>query len=89
MLLLAPQSGKKTHTKNQQEGILLLDPTAGFGKKPFAQVHSETREIAIGVREKSGQLNQFGQNKLVKQLDRVSVAVRRPEHFTARIRIGG
>ena len=75
MLLFVPQSGKQTRAKIQQEGILLFDRTTGFGKKALAQVRSDTREIATGVREKAGQLKQLGQDKLVKQLDRVSAAV--------------
>jgi gas vesicle protein len=75
MLLLAPQSGKQTRAKIQREGILLLDRTTDFGKKALAQVRSDTREITTGVREKAGQLKQLGQDKLVKQLDRVSAAV--------------
>jgi gas vesicle protein len=75
MLLLAPQSGKQTRAKIQREGILLLDRTTEFGKNTLAQVRSDTREIATGVREKAGQLKQQGQNKIVKQLDRVSAAV--------------
>jgi gas vesicle protein len=75
MLLLAPQSGKQTRAKIQREGILLLDRTTEFGKNTLAQVRSDTREIATGVREKAVQLKQQGQNNIVKQLDRVSAAV--------------
>ena len=75
MLLLAPQSGKKTRDQIQREGILLFDRTTGFGKQALAQVRSDTREIATGVREKVVHFKQQGQDRLVKELDRASAAV--------------
>jgi len=76
MLLLAPQSGKKTRAQIQLRSIQWLDQTSDFGKKALAQARYDTHEIAIGVREKAGQLKQLGQDRLVRQLDRVSAAVK-------------
>jgi gas vesicle protein len=75
MLLLTPQSGKKTRAQIQEESILLLDRTTKNVKKAVAQVTSETNRIAADVQEKAGELKQLGQDKLVEQLDRVSAAL--------------
>jgi gas vesicle protein len=76
MLLFAPQSGKRTRAQIRLKSIQWLDRTTDIGKNALAQVRYDTREITAGVREKAGQLKQLGQEKLVKQLDRVSAAVK-------------
>jgi gas vesicle protein len=76
MLLLAPQSGKKTRAEIQLKSVQWLDRTTDFGKNALAQARHDTQEITAGVREKAGQLKQSGQDRLVKQLDRVSAAVK-------------
>lgn len=75
MLLLTPQSGKKTRAQIQEESILLLDRTTKNVKKAVAQVTSETNRIAADVQEKAGELKQLGQDKLVEKLDRLSTAI--------------
>ena len=75
MLLFAPQSGKRTRTQIQDEGILLLNRTTKNVKKAVAQVRSETNRISAQVQEKAGELKQLGQEKLVEQLDRMSAAL--------------
>ena len=76
MWLLAPQSGKRTRAQIQLRSIQWLDRTTDFGKNALAQVRSDTREIATGVREKVVDLKHQGQDQLVKQLDHVSAAVK-------------
>ncbi len=75
MLLFAPQSGKRTRAQTQNKTIQLRDRTITTIKKAAAQVRSETNRISADVREKAGELKQSGQNKLVKQMDRVSAAL--------------
>ena len=75
MLLFAPQSGKRTRAQINQKSIQLRDRTTKNVKKAVAQVRSETNRITAEVQEKAGELKQLGQDKLVKQLDRVSAAL--------------
>jgi gas vesicle protein len=74
MLLLAPQSGKRTRAQIQLNSTQWRDRTTDITRNALAQVRFDTHEITAGVREKAGQLRQHGQEKLVKQLDRVSTA---------------
>jgi len=75
MLLLAPQSGKQTRAQVQLKSTQWRNRTSDVVKNGLAQVRFDTHEITSGVREKAGQLKQQGQDKLVKQLDRVSTAL--------------
>ncbi len=75
MLLFAPQSGKRTRAQIQQKSIQLRDRTTKNIKKAVAQVRSKTNMMTADVQEKAGELKQLGQDKLVKQLDRVSAAL--------------
>jgi gas vesicle protein len=75
MLLFAPQSGKRTRAQIQQKSIQLRDRTTKKINKAVAQVRSKTNQITDDVREKAGELKQLGQDKLVKQMDRVSAAL--------------
>jgi gas vesicle protein len=75
MLLFAPQSGKQTRAQIEQESIQLRDRTTKNIGKVFKQVRSETNRITAEVQEKAEELKQLGQDKLVKQLDRMSAAL--------------
>jgi gas vesicle protein len=75
MLLVAPQSGKRTRLQIQQKGIELSNQATRKVKKAFAQVRSKTNDITASVREKAGDLIHSGQDQVVKQLDRVTAAV--------------
>ncbi len=75
MLLLAPQSGRRTRDQIQQEAILVRDRTAKNVKSAVEQVRSETNRITADVQEKAVELKQLGQDKLVEQLDRLSAAL--------------
>ena len=75
MLLLAPQSGKRTRAQIQNKTIQLRDRTTKDIKKAVAQVRSETDKLTSKVQDKAGELKQLGQDKLVEQLDRVSAAL--------------
>ncbi len=73
-LLLAPQSGKETRTQIQQKTIELRDRAAETVDETMSQVKSKTHQITADVRHKAGELQQQGQELLVKQLDHVSEA---------------
>jgi gas vesicle protein len=75
MLLFAPQSGKQTRDLIEEKSIQLRDQTTKDIKKAVKQIRSKTDHITAEVREKAGELKQLGQDKLVEQLDRVSVAL--------------
>jgi len=62
MLLLAPQSGKKTRTKIQQKSIELREQTAGAVEDAVAQARTKARQIRAGVHEQAGALEQRGQD---------------------------
>jgi gas vesicle protein len=75
MLLLAPQSGEQARTRIREKSIELRDQTAAGVKYVLEQARSETEGMAAGVREKAGDLKHLGQDKLVRQMDRVSDAL--------------
>jgi len=75
MLLFAPQSGKQTRDEIEEKTIELRDQTTKNMRKALAQVRSGTVKIKSDVQEKTGELKQLGQDKLVEQLDRVSAAL--------------
>jgi gas vesicle protein len=72
MLLLAPQSGKKTRTLIQDKGIEIRDRATGMVDETLAQVRSHTSRIAAGGLQKVDELKQQGQDLLAEQLERVS-----------------
>jgi gas vesicle protein len=76
MLLLAPQSGKRTRDQIKMKGIELRNQAAEGMKNTMAQVRSETQTVTDGVREKAGELKHLGQDQIVKQLDSASAAVK-------------
>jgi gas vesicle protein len=72
MLLLAPQSGKKTRAQIQQKSIELRDQTVKAVEGAVAQVRGKARQITDGVREQAGELLQRGQDMLDEQGKQVS-----------------
>ena len=75
MLLLAPQSGKQTRDQIEGKSIELRDRTTKNIKKAVAQVRSDTNKLTAEVQDKTDELKQLGQDKLVEQLDKVSAAL--------------
>jgi len=74
MLLLAPQSGKKTRAQIQQRGIELRDQTVKTVEGAVAQARGKARQITDDVRRQAGELLQHGQNMLDEQGNQVSSA---------------
>jgi gas vesicle protein len=75
MLLLAPQSGKKTRDQIEEISLQVRDQTTKNIKKAVKQVRSKTNQISADVQAKVSELKQLGQDKLVEQLDRMSAAL--------------
>ncbi|MBN2500022.1 MAG: YtxH domain-containing protein [Anaerolineales bacterium] len=74
-LLFTPQSGKRTRTQIRQESIQLRDRATTGKKEAVEQIRSVTNRITAEVQEKAGNLKQLGQDKLVEQMEHVSVAL--------------
>lgn len=67
MLLLAPQSGKRTRARLQQQSIELRDQaTEGWGEA-VAQIGATAREITYSISDKAVELQQRGQDMLDDQ----------------------
>lgn len=76
MLLLAPQSGKRTRMQLQQKGIELREQTVEMFDDAVAQVSSESRKLGKEGRTKAKQLIHKGQTLIADQLDQVTAAVK-------------
>jgi gas vesicle protein len=72
MLLLAPQSGKKTRTQIQQKSIELRDQTVKTVEGAAAQARGKARQITDDVHEQAGELRQRGQDVLDEQRGHLS-----------------
>ena len=76
MLLLAPQSGKKTRAQIQQNSIELRDQTVKTVEGAVAQVRGKARQITDDVHEQAGELQQRGQDLLDEQRGHLSKALK-------------
>ena len=76
MLLLAPQSGKRTRLQIREKGIELRDQAIGVVDDVVAQVRLEANKVARDGRRKANQLLHQGQNLVADQIEYVSDAVK-------------
>jgi len=76
MLLLAPQSGKRTRIQIQEKGIELRDRATGIVEGAVAQVRLDGNKIARDGRRKANELLHQGQGLVADQLEYVSDAVK-------------
>ena len=76
MLLLAPQSGKKTRTQIQEKSIELRDQAVKNVEDAVAQTRTKGRQIRADVREKADELQQRGQDVLDEQKEHWSALVK-------------
>jgi len=76
MLLLAPQSGKKTRAQIQHNSIELRDQTVKTVEGAVAQVRGKARQITDDVHEQAGELQQRGQDVLDEQRGHLSKALK-------------
>lgn len=67
LLLLAPQSGKKTRAKLQRQSHKLREQTAETMEDAVAQVRGTARQITHDVRKQAEKLEQRGQALLAEQ----------------------
>jgi len=76
MLLLAPQSGKRTRLQIREKGIELRDQAIGVVDDVVAQVRLEANKVARDGRRKANHLLHQGQSLVADQIEYVSDAVK-------------
>jgi gas vesicle protein len=76
MLLLAPQSGKRTRMQIQQKGIELRDRTADMVEDTIAQARLDGKKMSKEGQRKAKELLHQGQAMVAEQLEYVSDAVK-------------
>ncbi len=74
MLLLAPQSGKRTRQEIQEGAIDLRDRTNARVRGAMSEARSRAEQAASDVRETVDRLENQGKDIAVEQLDRVASA---------------
>ena len=74
MLLLAPQSGKKTRSEIQQRGMELRDQTVETVENTVAEARVKARQITSSARKQAQELQQRGEQVIEEQRDRLSAA---------------
>jgi len=70
MLLLAPQSGKKTRKQIQRKGRKIRKQTAKTIKHKVEQVHDKANHVTTSIHEQVEDLLQHGQDMVDEQKDR-------------------
>jgi len=75
MLLVAPQSGKRTRAKIQQKSIELRDQTTDAVEDALAQTRHKARQIRASVHDQAEAIQQRGQDVLDEQKERLSALV--------------
>lgn len=74
MLLLAPQSGRKTREDIRTGAMDIRDRTTGTMKDAAFQARSRARQLTSSMSNKVNDLQDQGKNIAIDQLDRVSRA---------------
>jgi gas vesicle protein len=72
VLLVAPQSGKKTRAQIRQKSSALRDQAVKTVEGAVAQTRGTARQIMDDVRDQAGELQQGGQDLLDDQRDHLS-----------------
>ena len=75
MLLLAPQSGKKTRAEIQQKTMALRDQTVETVEDAVAQARVTARQVTDGVHKQVEELQQRGQELLGEHSERLPAVV--------------
>ena len=75
MLLLAPQSGKRTRAQIRLKSMELREQTTEAVEDAMAQARTKGRQIRAGVREKADELQERGQAVLDEQKEHWSALV--------------
>jgi len=76
MLLLAPQSGKRTRIQIQEKGIELRDRATGIVEEAVAQARLDGNKLARDGRRKANELLHQGQSLITEQVENVTDAVK-------------
>lgn len=76
MLLLAPQSGKRTRIQIREKGIELRDQATGIVEDAVAQVRLNGNKLARDGRRKANELLHQGQELVAEQVEHVTDAVK-------------
>ena len=76
MLLLAPQSGKRTRMQIQEKSIELRDRATGMVENAMAQVRLDGKKITRNGQRKAKELLHQGQSLVIEQLEHVSDAAK-------------
>jgi len=76
MLLLAPQSGKRTRIQLQEKGMELRDQAIGMVDDAVAQVRLDVNKVARDGRRKANHLLHQGQSLVADKLEYVSDTVK-------------
>jgi len=72
VLLVAPQSGKKTRALIRQKSSDLREQTVKTVEGAVAQTRDKARQITDDIRDQAGELQQGGQDLLDEQRDHLS-----------------
>ena len=75
MMLLAPRSGEEMRAEIKEKAMDLRDRTSETVKEKVSQVASRADDLKGGLRGRSHDLKQRGQDVLIERLDRVTEAV--------------
>jgi gas vesicle protein len=75
MLLMAPQSGRKTRAKIQKKSIELRDQTVETVQEAVTQARTKAHQITTDVQGKVVELKQRGQEVLTEQKEHLSAVV--------------
>ena len=75
MLLLAPQSGKKTRTQIQKRSLKLRDQTTEAVEDAVSQAGAKVRQVRADVRKEVKELDHRGQVMLEEQKKRLDTLV--------------
>ena len=76
MLLVAPQSGKRTRIQIQEKSIELRDRATGIVEDAVAQVRLNGNKFARDGRRKANELMHQGQNLVAERVEYVTDAVK-------------
>ena len=75
MMLLAPRSGEEMRAEIKDKALDLRDRTTDGVKDTVSQVVSRASHLKGGIRNKSQDLKQHGQDALIEKLDQISEAI--------------
>jgi len=75
MLLLAPQSGKRTRAQIQLKGLELRDEATEAIDDAIIQTRAKTNQLTDDLREKAKEIQQSGQDVIAEQQARLSAVV--------------